>query len=104
MIPMNSPDSYALAPGLEMCDTLEFTQALEIHPTRMRLLKPFGVVLSENSYRYNNLDNLECIQRASQDLPSILASMPQTNEGEVKLLTDLLLGPPTIEAAQRCKY
>lgn len=67
------------------------------------LFKPFGVNLLHEDNNRQNLDTFERIQQASTDLPILLANMPHTSHEESQALIGLLLGPPTIEAARRCK-
>lgn len=64
--------------------------------------KPFGATFLPNvSLDHNGLIREQ--QRVLK-LTSILANIPYKTDAEVRVLNDVLFGPPTIEAARRCMY
>jgi hypothetical protein len=85
--------------GIDMCmgDDLEI---LFHNPYPMP--KPFGIALLRN----NAFDTDGIVHQTLMvpKLTSFLANIPCKDDKEVQALRDLLLGPPTIEAARRCTY
>jgi hypothetical protein len=64
--------------------------------------KPFGITfLQQGSLDVDDLVHQRC---TTTMLTSFLANIPRKNDKEAQLLEELLLGPPTIEAARRCAY
>jgi hypothetical protein len=61
--------------------------------------KPLGIALVQNTSYGSRIDQQSIISR----LTGFLANVPHKNKEESQALIDLLLGPPTVEAARRCK-
>jgi hypothetical protein len=73
-------------------------------PNFERLLpepKPLGIAFIQNG----SLDDDSQLHHQSMvpRLTSFLGSIPHKSDEEAQALIDLLLGPPTVEAARRCK-
>jgi hypothetical protein len=64
--------------------------------------KPFGIALLQEQ-PFDN-DDLVYQQGMIPNLTSFLANIPYVDEKEAQVLRELLLGPPSIEAARRCTY
>jgi hypothetical protein len=61
--------------------------------------KPLGIAFVQNTSYDSRIDQQSMIP----GLTDFLANVPYKNKEEAQALTDLLLGPPTVEAARRCK-
>jgi hypothetical protein len=63
--------------------------------------KPLGIAFVQ----YPSLDNDSWIDQQSMipRLTNCLKNIPYKSDEEAQALTDLLLGPPTVEAVRRCK-
>jgi ankyrin repeat protein len=68
----------------------------------MILYKGFGtdILYDSSAYPYRDWNTDEHLVKTKTELPKFLANMPQRKEGDLKANIDLLLGPPTIEAAR----
>jgi hypothetical protein len=68
----------------------------------MILYKGFGtdILYDSAAYPYRDWNTDEHLVKTKTELPKFLANMPQGKEGDLKANIDLLLGPPTIEAAR----
>jgi hypothetical protein len=81
---------------LEMADDWKMSfQSLLPEP------KPLGSAFILDQFLVNNGPTLQ--QWIVRWLTRFLQDIPHKNNEEAQVLTDLLLGPPTVEAARRCK-
>jgi len=94
----DEPTPYSASDdGLESLIPCSLTQS-----SPMILYKGFGTDILYNSaaYPYRDWNTDEHLAKTKTELPKFLANMPQRKEGDLKANIDLLLGPPTIEAAR----
>ncbi|KAE8442753.1 hypothetical protein EG329_002893 [Mollisiaceae sp. DMI_Dod_QoI] len=67
----------------------------------MKLQEAFASTLFENRPNFQDLDALDRLQKVASGLTCLLANMFEKESGELECKRELLLGPPTIDAA-RC--